>query len=48
MAVRRLAKVALSATPALHGFGLVLLLGIGGVWLLSPCLRPAADPAINH
>ena len=36
---------ALSATPALHGFGLMLLLGIGSVWLLSPCLRPTADPA---
>lgn len=37
--------LALSATPALHGFGLMLLLGIGSVWLLSPCLRPTADPA---
>ncbi|KAA2286347.1 hypothetical protein F0415_00130 [Arenimonas fontis] len=33
--------LALSATPALHGFGLTLLLGIGLVWLLSPCFRPA-------
>ncbi len=40
--------LALSATPALHGFGLVLLLGIGSVWLLSPCLRPAADPVSTH
>lgn len=40
--------LALSATPALHGFGLMLLLGIGLVWLLSPCLRPVADPASTH
>jgi predicted exporter len=33
--------LSLSATPALHGFGLTLLFGIGMVWLLSPCLRPA-------
>ena len=32
--------LSLSATPALHGFGLTLLFGIGFVWLLSPCLRP--------
>ena len=32
--------LSLSATPALHGFGLTLLFGIGLVWLLSPCLRP--------
>lgn len=31
--------LALSATPALHSFGLSLLLGIGIVWLLSPCFR---------
>ena len=31
--------LALSATPALHSFGLSLLLGIGLVWLLSPCFR---------
>lgn len=43
--------LALSATPALHGFGLTLLLGIGLVWLLSPCFRaevesdPASTPA---
>jgi len=40
--------LALSATPALHGFGLMLLLGIGCVWLLSPCLRPAAGSAGTH
>ena len=39
--------LSLSATPALHGFGLTLLFGIGLVWLLSPCLRPAA-PASAH
>lgn len=40
--------LALSATPALHGFGLMLLLGIGLVWLLSPCLRVDAAPAPTH
>jgi predicted exporter len=33
--------LALSATPALHAFGLTLLLGIGSVWVLSPLFRPA-------
>lgn len=37
--------LALSATPALHGFGLTLLLGIGLVWLLSPCFRADATPS---
>ena len=36
--------LSLSATPALHGFGLTLLFGIGLVWLLSPCLRLAPAP----
>ncbi|HSD16559.1 MAG TPA: hypothetical protein VLC71_04760 [Thermomonas sp.] len=36
--------LSLSATPALHGFGLTLLFGIGLVWLLSPCLRPDTPP----
>lgn len=42
--------LALSATPALHGFGLTLLLGIGAVWLLSPCFRadPAHPPSTDH
>ena len=35
--------LALSATPALHGFGLTLLLGIGLVWLLSPCFRAEVE-----
>jgi len=34
--------LSLSATPALHGFGLTLLVGISLVWLLSPCFRPHA------
>lgn len=34
--------LALSATPALHAFGLTLLLGIGLVWIISPLLRPDA------
>jgi predicted exporter len=38
--------LALSATPALHSFGLSLGLGIALVWLLSPCFRPA--PAAAH
>ena len=39
--------LALSATPALHVFGLTMLFGVGLVWLLSPCFRPivAAAPA---
>ena len=35
--------LSLSDTPALHGFGLTLLFGIGLVWLLSPCFRPHAS-----
>ena len=35
----------LSATPALHSFGLSLLFGIGLVWLLSPLFRPG--PALS-
>ncbi|KFL37848.1 MMPL family transporter [Arenimonas donghaensis] len=35
--------LALSATPALHSFGLSLLLGISLVWLLSPCFRPRRE-----
>ena len=41
--------LALSATPALHTFGLSMLFGLGFAWLLSPCFRPAlrqAGPAI--
>ncbi|MDR0479002.1 MAG: hypothetical protein LBH31_04205 [Burkholderiaceae bacterium] len=34
--------LSLSATPALHTFGLTLLLGIGTVWLLSPLLCRSA------
>jgi predicted exporter len=33
--------LSLSSTPALHAFGLALLLGVGIVWMLSPWLRPA-------
>ena len=42
--------LALSATPALHVFGLTLLLGIGSVWALSPFFRPRAGtvPAAGH
>ncbi|MDR7133010.1 putative exporter [Lysobacter niastensis] len=36
--------LALSATPALHAFGLTLLFGIGLVWLLSPLFRPHVPP----
>ena len=39
--------LALSATPALHGFGLSLLLGLGLVWLLTPLFRPRGEnPAL--
>lgn len=40
--------LALSATPALHAFGLNLLFGIGLVWLLSPCFRPGPDARPAH
>lgn len=36
--------LALSATPALRAFGLTLLLGIGLVWMLAPCLRAPPPP----
>ncbi|AZN36311.1 MMPL family transporter [Iodobacter ciconiae] len=32
--------LALSATPALHAFGLTMLLGIGFSWLLTPAFMP--------
>lgn len=32
--------LALSSTPALHGFGLTMLVGVGAVWGLSPLFRP--------
>lgn len=36
--------LALSSTPALHAFGLTLMIGIAAVWALSPLLRrPAAE-----
>lgn len=31
--------LALSSTPALHGFGLTLMIGIAAVWALSPLVR---------
>lgn len=40
--------LALSATPALHSFGLSLLLGIGLVWVLSPCFRPEPTEPSPH
>ncbi len=36
--------LALSATPALHTFGLSMLFGVGLSWLLSPCFRLCAEP----
>ncbi len=38
--------LALSSTPALHSFGLTLLLGIAIVWFVAPCYRPA--PVAPH
>jgi hypothetical protein len=35
--------LALSATPALHTFGLSMLFGVGLSWLLSPCFRLSED-----
>lgn len=40
--------LALSATPALHAFGLTLLLGIGLVWIISPLFRPHAGGKEKH
>lgn len=40
--------LALSATPALHSFGLSLLLGIGLVWMLSPCFRGPSPILASH
>lgn len=38
--------LALSSTPALHAFGLTLMIGVAAVWALSPWLRrPAAGSA---
>ena len=36
--------LALSATPALHAFGLTMLIGELSIWLLTPCFRPPAIP----
>lgn len=40
--------LALSATPALHSFGLSLGLGIALVWGLSPCFRPETSSSSSH
>ena len=40
--------LALSGTPALRAFGLVMLIGIGLVWLLAPCFAPRRPPATLH
>lgn len=37
--------LALSATPALAGFGLGLMLGLAAVWALTPCFRPRPPAA---
>jgi predicted exporter len=37
--------LALSSTPALHAFGLTLMVGIVAVWAVSPWLRPPGAPA---
>jgi predicted exporter len=37
--------LALSATPALHAFGLTLLVGIGAVLCASPLLRRPPEVA---
>jgi predicted exporter len=37
--------LALSSTPALHAFGLTLMIGVATVWALSPCLRLAQAEA---
>src|SRR5690606_10923324 len=40
--------LSLSATPALHGFGLSLLLGIAAVWVLTPLFRPISDASTSQ
>ncbi|MEO8743373.1 MAG: MMPL family transporter [Lysobacteraceae bacterium] len=37
--------LALSATPALHTFGLTMLFGVSLAWLLAPCFRSATRRA---
>ena len=39
--------LALSATPALHTFGLSMLFGIGLSWLLSPCFRFCGEEKVK-
>lgn len=36
--------LALSATPALHAFGMTMLVGVSAVWLLAPWMRDEALP----
>lgn len=40
--------LALSQTPALQGFGLTMLVGVGAVWLLSPLFRPSPRKTAPH
>lgn len=40
--------LALSETPALHGFGLTMLVGVGAVWGLSPLFRPRPRGAASR
>lgn len=37
--------LALSATPALHAFGVTMLVGVSAVWFLAPWMRDAASAA---
>ena len=39
--------LALSATPALHTFGLSMLFGVGLSWLLSPCFRFCGEEKVK-
>ncbi|MGA9525766.1 MAG: MMPL family transporter, partial [Myxococcaceae bacterium] len=41
--------LALSATPALHSFGLAMLIGEVSIWLLTPCFRiPRLESHSSH
>ncbi|MBT9556282.1 MAG: hypothetical protein IV100_09650 [Myxococcales bacterium] len=40
--------LAFSATPALHRFGIVLLVGITTTWLTAPLLRPSRRPVLTE
>lgn len=40
--------LSLSATPALHAFGLTMLLGESLIWILTPCFRTVPERSQRH